>query len=439
LTIKQILKWADEHRRRTGRWPSPYSGPIADTMDESWINVQSALFVGLRGLPGSSSLAKLLRKHRGHPAGHNSQTLTIEKILAWADAHHRRTGAWPDYKSGVVVGVPGEKWSTINAALRRGLRGLKCGTYLAEVLWQYRSVASQLHRPDFTVDQILQWADAYHETTGEWPTYATGIIPGTPGVTWNLIRESLLSGCHGLPAGLTLNKLLKKRRGVLHGNYRPLTVEEVLTWADNHHRKTGRWPKSNSGPVLDARAETWRRIDNALSIGIRGLPRCRSLANLLAKHRGISPNAGRPFLTDAAILSWAEAFHRRTGTWPRSTSGPIPESPGETWAAVAAALYTGGRGLKKGRSLAKLLAKHLAAPARVDRRPPLSVKQVVGWIKDYRRRTGRWPSSVDEPITNAPRETWRRLDYVLRKGRRGLPGGLSLGQFAVKFCGRPER
>ena len=60
--------------------------------------------------------------------------LTIEQILAWADAHHARAGAWPAGRSGPVPEAPGEAWGNINGALRRGHRGLPGGDSLARLL-----------------------------------------------------------------------------------------------------------------------------------------------------------------------------------------------------------------------------------------------------------------------------------------------------------------
>jgi hypothetical protein len=61
----------------------------------------------------------------------------------------------------------------------------------------------------------------------------------------------------------------------------PLTVEQILAWADRHRRRTGRWPSADSGPVLDAPGETWGALNLALWNGHRGLPRRLSLARLL--------------------------------------------------------------------------------------------------------------------------------------------------------------
>jgi hypothetical protein len=64
LTEAQVLAWADAHRASTGAWPTATSGPIAGVPEETWAAVNAALGVGLRGLPGGDSLARLLRRER---------------------------------------------------------------------------------------------------------------------------------------------------------------------------------------------------------------------------------------------------------------------------------------------------------------------------------------------------------------------------------------
>jgi hypothetical protein len=64
----------------------------------------------------------------------------------------------------------------------------------------------------------------------------------------------------------------------------PLTVGQVLAWADAHYARTGRWPHAGSGPVDGAPGEVWATINSLLKWGRRGLPRRGSLAKLLALH-----------------------------------------------------------------------------------------------------------------------------------------------------------
>ena len=81
------------------------------------------------------------------------------------------------------------------------------------------------------------------------------------------------------------------RRG---GRKLPLSVEQVLAWADAHRGSTGKWPTARSGPVAGAAGECWTAVDHALRRGSRGLPGGDSLARLLRLERGITERRGRP-------------------------------------------------------------------------------------------------------------------------------------------------
>src|SRR5207248_4545169 len=112
------------------------------------------------------------------------------------------------------------------------------------------------------------------------------------------------------------------------------------------------------GPIREALSDTWRRVDSALRYGLRGLPGGSSLARFLAEHRNVRNQGQLPPLRPKQILSWADAHHRHTGSWPTSASGPIPEAPGESWRGVDGALRVGARGLDGKSSLAQFLREH---------------------------------------------------------------------------------
>jgi hypothetical protein len=137
-----------------------------------------------------------------------------------------------------------------------------------------------------------------------------------------------------------------------------LSVEQILSWADAHHARTGRWPHSHTGAIRGAPDETWSKINYAATRGKRGLPGGASLASLLDKHRGPRAKRGTSLLKVEQILSWAEAHQRRTGDWPNITSGPLAEDRSLTWKRINSALWQGCRGLHGGDSLAKLLRRH---------------------------------------------------------------------------------
>jgi hypothetical protein len=70
LRVERILAWAELHRARTGQWPRERSGPVVDAPPpgETWQGIHSALHGGLRGLPGGTTLARLLAAHQNGAA-----------------------------------------------------------------------------------------------------------------------------------------------------------------------------------------------------------------------------------------------------------------------------------------------------------------------------------------------------------------------------------
>jgi hypothetical protein len=146
LTEGQILAWADAHRARTGGWPRVASGPIAEAPGETWLRVSAALWAGLRGLPGGSSLPQLLAARRGARNKAQTPKLTEEQVLGWADAHRARMGRWPDQWSGSIAEAEGETWGAVNAALREGLRGLTGGDTVHRLLCRRRQAGPERRR-----------------------------------------------------------------------------------------------------------------------------------------------------------------------------------------------------------------------------------------------------------------------------------------------------
>jgi hypothetical protein len=67
MTEEAIVALADLHFKQTGPWPQCESGPVRSSAvpGETWARLNDALIVGCHGLPGGSSMAKLLMTHRG--------------------------------------------------------------------------------------------------------------------------------------------------------------------------------------------------------------------------------------------------------------------------------------------------------------------------------------------------------------------------------------
>ena len=170
-----------------------------------------ALRQGHRGLSGGISLARLLAQHRGAKNRLDVARLSVEQILAWADAHHAATGRWPSRTSGIVGAAPEETWVKLDSAMRQGVRGLGVKTSLARILAEHRGVPNPADPPRLTLETIIAWADAHYRATGSWPNPNSGSVTAAPENTWRSIAMALKAGSRNLPAGLTIHKLLANR------------------------------------------------------------------------------------------------------------------------------------------------------------------------------------------------------------------------------------
>jgi hypothetical protein len=284
FSIYQILAWADSYKERTGDWPNLYSGPIKSPRGDTWRRVDSALRLGLRSLPGGSSLARLLAEQRGVRNLASIPPLTVQGVLRWADAFHRRKGIWPKETSGEVSEAPEETWFAVDRALRAGVRGFPGGSSLARLLAAKRGVRNIQALPRIRLKDILAWADAHYRRTGNWPTTQSGPIATAKGETWSGVNAALQSGRRGFPGGSSLARVLARYRGVRNPKQPPaLTVKKILQWAGDYHSRTGSWPDRNSGTITLAQGETWAMIDRALAHGKRGLQGKSSLFRLLVE------------------------------------------------------------------------------------------------------------------------------------------------------------
>jgi superfamily II DNA or RNA helicase len=361
--------------------------------------------------------------------------LTIEQILEWADAHHRISGQWPRENSGYVLGAKDENWKSIENALYRGHRGLSGGMTIARLLLEKRGVQHRFSTSDLTIENILQWADAHRQITGQWPSIESGNVQAKKSEKWANINACLYRGGRGLSGGSSLMRLLAEKRGARNPKDLPeLTIEKVLEWADDHHDKTGKWPKAKSGSVLAFPGESWGSIDNILRTANRGIRKRSTLAKLLAEKRGVRNPRSLPNLTIERILQWADEHYKKTGKWPNMKSGKVQGAPSEKWMNIHASLYAGTRGFPGDSSLAQLLAEKRGVRNPKDL-PELTIERVLEWADDHHEKTGKWPNRKSGILYGNPGETWGRINEYLYAGGRGLPGGSSLPNLLMEKRG----
>lgn len=435
LTIRQILAWAGQHQRRTGRWPSTHSGRVVGSKGETWSAIDGSLRKGFRGLRTGSSLAKVLANHGQVRAERRARRFSITRILSWSDAHHGRTGAWPEVQSGSIPEAPGENWKRIDNALKLGLRGLDGGSSLTKLLTERRGKWNRKGRPPLRYSHILEWADAHHKRTGQWPIASVGAVRGADGETWGGIDGALKQGVRSLPGGDSLARFLQVRRGVRNPKHLPrLTIKQILKWSDAYVEREDFWPTSDAGPVHGVPGETWLSISKALYKGRRGLPAGLTLAGLYSKYRGVRSGKHLPPFRKGQILAWADAHRNRTGSWPTGDSGLVHNAPSETWGAIDIALRDGLRGLPGGTSLARFLADKRGKRHKHDL-PRLSLKRILAWADDHHRRFGQWPVVTSGPVHAARGETWAGVSSALTKPSRGLRVSATLAQLLAHYRG----
>ncbi|HWL95168.1 MAG TPA: hypothetical protein VNT79_16735 [Phycisphaerae bacterium] len=325
--------------------------------------------------------------------------------------------------------APDESWAAIDAALSGGLRGLPGGDTISRLLARTVDHQPPWAKRKLSEGLILSWADEHHRRTKNWPTAFTGVVEGCASETWGALDRSLRRGQRGLRAGKSLALLLAERRKVFRQvrlNSESLTTREILAWGDEHHRRTGEWPRPNSGRIKSPPYVSWSAIDGALRERRVARVGTRSLQQLFKKHRDapfIIPWRGT--LRESEILEWADAYHSETGKWPNRRSGPVKQRPELTWHNIDASLIYGLHGLQKGNSFPKLLQKHRGVRNKLHP-PTLTTEQILAWGRDFHRKSGRWPTATSGRIAPAPGETWSAVSSALTQGLRGFSGKGSL-------------
>jgi hypothetical protein len=242
----------------------------------------------------------------------------------------------------------------VDRALQDGFRGLPGGSTLPRFLAKYRGARNQGALPRLSARQILAWADDHHARTGTWPNEYSGRIGAAPDEKWWNISATLRDGGRGMPSGSSLARLLAARRGARNRGQLPrLSVRQILSWADVHRARTGRWPTAQATLIHGTNGETWSGVNQSLIRGARGLSGRTTLAELLAHHRGYRNIANLPPLSVEQVHRWAAQYLAQHPRWPTENSGPV-SGTSETWGRIHDDLRCGSGGLPRSPSLRRL-------------------------------------------------------------------------------------
>ena len=217
----------------------------------------------------------------------------------------------------------------------------------------------------------------------------------------------------------------------------PLTISQILAWADARHQRNGSWPSRSSGVVQESPDETWNRVNGALIGGYRGLHGGSSLSRLLVEHRGVRTAYLQPPLS----LKQIPLLGRR----PSQTDwGGVADDR------VGSGLRGGRRGLDRD---CRCLVFWAPWPSAWAYRAKPSLFVTAGFPTEFDNRTslgggGRASAADGElafglypgAVVGADGETWMAVSRALSRGSRGSSlGGLSLAKLLDKHRGRRDK
>jgi hypothetical protein len=206
-----------------------------------------------------------------------------------------------------------------------------------------------------------------------------------------------------------------------------LTIDSVLSACDLFHKTHKTWPRRTSGKITGITGRTWAQINSSLIRGSYGLPGNSSLAQLLLEKRSVQHHLAKPKLTEHLILRWADLHRKRTGQWPTHKSGPVKESPNDTWLGIRKALVNGNRGLQGDSSIEKLLWEKRNVKGQ-HAGNQLTTELIMDYAKQHYELTNDYPHSSSQWALKAIKDSWQAIDVALRNGQRSLnalDGGLS--------------
>jgi hypothetical protein len=188
-----------------------------------------------------------------------------------------------------------------------------------------------------TIEDVVQMIINHKKITDEYPTNNSGHVIGEPErECWNNIAQALYLGTRGLrydpnyKTRMSLGTLMESRfSDYKRENNRPLTIDNIMEWADQHYQKTGKYPNQRSGRGFLPNREHWGLINNSLLGGGRKLVDCtkyskrvNSLSKLLWEYRKVQyQGLGNRIDIIEAIEKSILSFVDKNGECPAANSG----------------------------------------------------------------------------------------------------------------------
>ena len=186
----------------------------------------------------------------------------------------------------------------------------------------------------------------------------------------------------------------------------------VLEGIRAFHGRWGRWPKAKEWDRLRGRRTSARHVHRLFGSWDKALRAAGASPAAIRAQR----QAGRGMWTKAQILADLRRWHRQHGAWPRASAWPVGERDHPRLGTVIR---------RFGTWMGALRAAGAGAASLRGRRGSASDEAIVAALRQWRRRTGRWPSyrqwrfmGVDHPLLRISPQPFR----MLARGHRGRSG-----------------
>jgi hypothetical protein len=291
LTEQRVHSLALMHYEKIGSYPTESSDWILEGKD-SWPAISFALNYGFRGLPGGSSLAKLLQAHnlkanlgeREYPS--KDEIVDVAKIYQTQDKDNklptRESGLFPNPNYLDLT------WGGINSALVKGLIEDTKAKTLTDLWVQEFGSRNVNNLENLTEEQILRWCDKYQEDhpNKKFPSNQSVPIVTMGTETFMSIDTAIRENRRGLTGLVSLAHLLFKKRGKrTNKNLPKIKIKQIKDWMIAWHNHYQKWPTATDGEIPNSSGEKWSNINATLHRGGRGCPKT-SLAELKAELEG---------------------------------------------------------------------------------------------------------------------------------------------------------
>jgi len=363
--------------------------------------------------------------------------LSVALILDWMKNHYAVDGEYPTQRSGEVRGFPGENWGAIEKCLQTGLRDVGPGNSLAKLAASELSCSNRTNAVQLTETLILEAIAEHHQRTGSFPNIASGNVMLCEGENWRTWDGCLRNALRGITSKSSLKTLVGKYRETSLGE-KPfcLSVDLVIEKMKEHKREYGKYPASNSGPVIGMPGHLWNTWEAKIRRGDGGFSVGDSLGSLKANFLPDEDDSKRfkSYLSVEETLRAADLFNEKYGRYPSKRDTEVPGHPGYTWNLLNSRLASGlVDSLVRG-GLASLLEKHrgrrnkAAAFTWTD-------EMLKAAVKSHIDRSGAKPTAKSGDIDGYPGETWFNLNHSMLMGCRGFQPGNSLARFIHEHFG----